>query len=139
MPSLINCATASNASSTSSSTFDASPRATTAEPSTSSPPFISQVPSSGCAECRFALAQLAKYRALALLGEPGMGKSVALGEEAARIQGSAGDTISIHVDLRAFSNDLLLYQRVFESAEFAVWRNGTSHLVLHLDSLDEAI
>src|SRR5579863_2196128 len=55
MPSLINCATASNASSTSSSTFDASPRATTAEPSTSSPPFISQVPSSGCAECRFDL------------------------------------------------------------------------------------
>jgi hypothetical protein len=47
------------------------------------------------------LPQLSQYRALVLLGEPGMGKSVALVEEARRVQREAADGVSIHVDLRA--------------------------------------
>src|SRR5262245_13837999 len=86
------------------------------------------------------LEALADYRALALLGEPGIGKSTTLREEADRAAkvGPPG-TVSIHVDLRAYSSESFLHQRVFESSEFLTWVNGSSHLVLHLDSLDEAL
>lgn len=46
---------------------------------------------------------------------------------------------SIHIDLRAFSSESLLCQKVFESEKFTSWKNGSSHLFLHLDSLDEAL
>jgi hypothetical protein len=87
------------------------------------------------------LTGLADYPALVLLGEPGIGKSTALKTEAVRIASNATttDTILIHVDLRAYSSELLLHKRVFENAEFIAWAQGTSHLVLHIDSLDEAL
>jgi predicted NACHT family NTPase len=87
------------------------------------------------------LTELADYPALVLLGEPGIGKSTALKVEAHRVatNAAASNTISIHVDLRAYSSELLLHKRVFESAEFFAWTQGTSHLVLHIDSLDEAL
>jgi len=87
------------------------------------------------------LAELGKYRALVLLGEPGIGKSTTLAAEATRVatESAAGETVSIHVDLRAYSSDSLLYQRVFGSPEFIAWTTDTSHLNLHLDSLDEAL
>ncbi|UPK28420.1 NACHT domain-containing protein [Bradyrhizobium sp. 195] len=87
------------------------------------------------------LAELAQYRALVLLGEPGIGKSIILEAEAARASADAvaGGTTSIHVDLRAYSSDALLHQRVFVGPEFIAWTTGSSHLVLHLDSLDEAL
>jgi hypothetical protein len=87
------------------------------------------------------LTELADYRALVLLGEPGIGKSTTLLEETERIakQAVADGTISIHVDLRAYSSEVLLHQKVFESGEFLAWTRGTSHLILHLDSLDEAL
>jgi hypothetical protein len=86
------------------------------------------------------LAQLAGYRAIVLLGEPGIGKSTTLLEEAARVGMQADDgTMSIHADLRAYSSESLLHKRVFESAEFLAWKTGDSHLFLHLDSLDEAL
>jgi hypothetical protein len=87
------------------------------------------------------LAGLAGYRALGLLGEPGMGKSVALRDEAARISANqkGEDIVSLHIDLRAFSSDSLLYAKVFESSEIQRWKEGSGELVLHLDSLDEAL
>jgi len=87
------------------------------------------------------LTELGKYRALVLLGEPGIGKSTTLEAEAARVSAEsiADETVSIHVDLRAYSSDALLHQRVFGSPEFIAWTKGNSHLVLHLDSLDEAL
>jgi hypothetical protein len=87
------------------------------------------------------LATLQHWRSLALLGEPGIGKSSTLKEEADRIGASPPDSdlTSIYVDLRAFSSETLLYQRVFESEKFTAWKNGSSHLFLHLDSLDEAL
>ena len=48
------------------------------------------------------------------------------------------DTVSIYEDLRDFSSDAVFLQRIFESEKFIAWKNGTSHLFLHLDSLDEA-
>jgi hypothetical protein len=87
------------------------------------------------------LAALQDWRALVLLGEPGIGKSTALREEADRVASLPADAnlVYLYVDLRAFSSESLLYQRVFESDKFVAWKNGNSHLFLHLDSLDEAL
>ena len=87
------------------------------------------------------LAALQPWRSLALLGEPGIGKSTTLKEEADRIAELPAnvDCVSIYFDLRAFASDALLYRRLFESEEFIAWKNGGSHLFLHLDSLDEAM
>jgi hypothetical protein len=87
------------------------------------------------------LAALQPWRSLALLGEPGIGKSTTLKEEADRIAALPvnASCFSIYIDLRAFSSDALLYRRLFESEEFIAWKNGSSHLFLHLDSLDEAL
>ena len=83
------------------------------------------------------LAALEGKPALALLGEPGMGKTTALKAEADRIL-SCGHA-SLHVDLRAFGSDTLLHRKVFESPVFTEWLNGRHRLFLHLDSLDEAL
>jgi hypothetical protein len=86
------------------------------------------------------LAELREYRALGLLGEPGIGKSTVLAIEATRTtRQSDGNITSVHVDLRAYSSEGLLYQRVFGSEEFVAWTKGSSQLVLFLDSLDEAL
>jgi hypothetical protein len=87
------------------------------------------------------LAALQDWRALVLLGEPGIGKSTTLREEASRVASLPADAnvVSLYVDLRVFSSESLLYERVFESDKFVAWKNGNSHLFLHLDSLDEAL
>jgi hypothetical protein len=87
------------------------------------------------------LAALQHWRALALLGEPGIGKSTTLKEEADRVTSlpAPSNLVSVYVDLRAYSSETLLYQRVFESEKIIAWKNGSSHLFLHLDSLDEAL
>jgi hypothetical protein len=86
------------------------------------------------------LERLSNHRALILLGEPGMGKSMTLQEEHARLtQGGASGVTSLRVDLRAFSSEDLLYRRIFESQEFLAWVRGSSQLVLHLDSMDEVL
>lgn len=87
------------------------------------------------------VAALQRWRSLALLGEPGIGKSTTLKEEADRVAAlpAHANVVSIYVDLRAFSGEELLYRRVFESEQFIAWKNSGSHLFLHLDSLDEAL
>jgi predicted NACHT family NTPase len=86
------------------------------------------------------LAELGNYRALVLLGEPGIGKSTTILEDSIRLAGKPNTrTLSVHADLRAYSTEILLHKRVFENAEFTAWATGDSHLVLHLDSLDEAL
>src|SRR6516225_9473000 len=87
------------------------------------------------------LSELQHFQALALLGEPGIGKSVTLETEfnTSKQQDTKDGRFLLHVDLRSFSSDVQLHRRVFESAEFAAWQAGNSHLVLYLDSLDEAL
>ena len=87
------------------------------------------------------LAALQHWRALALLGEPGIGKSTTLKEEADRIATlpADADLVSIYVDLRAFSSERASLPAGFRKREFIAWKNGSSHLFLHLDSLDEAL
>jgi predicted NACHT family NTPase len=87
------------------------------------------------------LSELQHFQALALLGEPGIGKSVTLETEfnTSKQQSAEDGRIVLHVDLRSFASDVLLHRRVFESVEFTAWQTGNSHLVLYLDSLDEAL
>ena len=75
-----------------------------------------------------------------LLGEPGIGKSWALQQENARIQGSltAGAKL-VSVDLRSFGNENRLMASLFDSDMFEGWRKGDWLLHLHLDSLDECL
>src|SRR5712691_3947611 len=56
------------------------------------------------------LSDLQHFRALALLGEPGIGKSSTLQAEstASEQQTQENGRVSIHVDLRSFSSDVLL-------------------------------
>lgn len=90
----------------------------------------------------YTLPELQQYRALALLCEPGIGKSVTLEAEynALRQQSADGQRpVQSYVDLRSFSSDVLLHSRVFGNPDFLAWKTGNSDLVLYLDSLDEAL
>jgi hypothetical protein len=90
----------------------------------------------------YTLPELQHHRALALLGEPGIGKSVTLKAEYDALQRHAGDgrqPVQRYVDLRSFSSDVLLHNRVFGNPDFLAWKAGNSDLVLYLDSLDEAL
>ena len=86
------------------------------------------------------LSDLSRFRGLALLGEPGMGKSVALETEAARHRAAPEDGFTVaHFNLRAFSSDVLLYHKIFEDPKVQAWKDGSGQLILQLDSLDEAL
>ena len=87
------------------------------------------------------LQELQEFRALVLLGEPGMGKSSTLESEyvASRRGQTDSERVFVRVDLRSFSTDVLLHNQVFGSPTFVAWQTGNSHLTLYLDSLDEAL
>jgi hypothetical protein len=88
----------------------------------------------------YTLSELQHYRALALLGEPGIGKSTTLQGTYDSLAQQKHEHAHVFMhDLRAFSSDVFLRSRVFESSEFSAWRNGNSQLTLYLDSLDEAL
>jgi hypothetical protein len=83
--------------------------------------------------------QISQHRALILLGEPGMGKSWVLSNQAERTAPAEDGRMSFRADLRAYSSEALLYKRIFERETFQAWLKGDSHLTLYLDSLDEAL
>jgi hypothetical protein len=83
--------------------------------------------------------QLADIPCLALLGEPGIGKSWAIRHDIASGEAPAENEISIHLDLRSFGSEDRLVSRLFESAEWETWRSGGQRLSLFLDSLDECL
>lgn len=84
------------------------------------------------------LAELENYRALALLGEPGIGKSSELKREHDRITSSSdAQRQSLYVDLRLVSSEESLRRRIFDLPAFVAWKDDAGHLVLHLDSFDE--
>jgi hypothetical protein len=89
----------------------------------------------------YTLPALQHLRALALLGEPGIGKSATLEAEYQLLKRQArkDDHVFIYVDLRSFSTDVFFHNRVFGNPSFIAWQTGNSHLVLYLDSLDEAL
>jgi hypothetical protein len=83
------------------------------------------------------LPELQQYRALALLGEPGIGKSVTLEAEYNALRQQADDgqrQVQRYVDLRSFSTDALLHSRVFGNPDLLAWRIGNSGLVMSQSS-----
>ena len=87
------------------------------------------------------LSDLAQVPCLALLGEPGMGKSTAVRserhwvEEQTRARGDA----TLSFDLRGFQTDIRLCETVFQNPTIQSWAGGTNELHLFLDSLDECL
>ena len=78
---------------------------------------------------------------LALLGEPGIGKTHALETEIKNLKRSLSDTHEevLPFNLRSFSNELRLSNEIFESETFKQWIVGSHTLHLFLDSLDEGL
>ena len=78
---------------------------------------------------------------LALLGEPGIGKTrtIAAEGEAAEIRiKKEGDDI-LRLNLRSYGSEDRLVRNLFESKEFLSWREGGHRLYIFLDSLDEGL
>lgn len=85
--------------------------------------------------------ELAVKPCLALLGEPGIGKTWALNAQKAAVKESiardGGDLLWL--DLKPFGSEDRLWKRLFEGAEFNKWRKGSYILHVFLDSLDECL
>jgi hypothetical protein len=84
---------------------------------------------------------IADLRCLVLLGQPGIGKSTSLclEHEASRSELTSTGDRTLWCDLRSCADGSLLIRNLFEHPTFAGWVNGTGHLHLFLDSLDEAL
>lgn len=76
------------------------------------------------------LEQLAGFRCLILLGEPGSGKS----SEVDRASNKARK-----VDLSLVSDVTSLYRHLFDASWLSEWREGQDELTLYLESLDECL
>ncbi len=78
---------------------------------------------------------------VALLGEPGIGKSTALRAEFEVLREAlhGGDDEALWFDLRDYSSDDRLERKVFESPEVQRWRDSNHMLHVFFDSLDEAL
>src|SRR5258708_6347618 len=78
---------------------------------------------------------------LVLLGEPGSGKSTALEHEWASVKaallGTGDDTL--WVDLREYSTDLRLSQKIFAAPKIQNWSRSNHVLHVFFDSLDESL
>lgn len=75
---------------------------------------------------------------LALLGEPGIGKSFALLTSMALISKNETDLVD-WVDLRSYGEESRLVKRIFESEKFLRWKEGNQYLHLFIDSFDECL
>ncbi|MDZ7966112.1 MAG: hypothetical protein RM368_14205 [Nostoc sp. DedSLP03] len=85
---------------------------------------------------------ISHFSCLALLGEPGIGKSCALKAEKeqiiSKIQQQGGEVHSLD-DIRSYGSEDRLVRRLFDSPEFTQWIEGTHQLHIFLDSLDECL
>lgn len=78
---------------------------------------------------------------LALLGEPGIGKTYALDADQSEIIGKIqeqGDQV-LFLDLRSYGSEDRLVRSLFGSSEFTRWQTGNHQLHIFLDSLDECL
>ena len=79
--------------------------------------------------------KIAHLPCLALLGEPGIGKTDTL----QRLASTSRSAITLRQDLSAYASDSMLYKAIFESPEFTKWINSAETLEIFLDSLDECM
>ncbi len=89
--------------------------------------------------------RIASVPCLALLGEPGMGKSRMLRQEMdalqARLNEAGSPDEALWMDLRSYGAETRLLRDLFESDEFLRWKAENASHALHLfvDSLDECL
>lgn len=85
--------------------------------------------------------EVSELPCLALLGEPGIGKSSTMQAERdaveAAVQAEGGKTLWL--DLRSCGSEDRLVNKLFESQEFKLWEEDDYRLHLFLDSLDECL
>lgn len=72
---------------------------------------------------------------LALLGEPGIGKTTALQTERQNVE--AAGYATIWMDLGGYGSEERLVRKLFGSEEFAAWKDGDHRLHVFMDGLDE--
>lgn len=85
------------------------------------------------------LDQLQEVPCLALLGEPGIGKSWSLGADVNAFLKRSSDIEVVRLDLRSFGSEDRLYRSLFENPTFLRWVGGGHELHLYLDSFDECL
>jgi predicted NACHT family NTPase len=87
----------------------------------------------------FSIQEVFQKPCVALLGEPGIGKSTALSASIADMKAGVESTGNwlLNLDLKEFSTDDRLERHLIESPKFKEWATGTGVLHLFLDSLDE--
>ena len=84
-----------------------------------------------------------QYPCLALLGEPGIGKSTAM--EAAcqhqndKVKEGRANAEILNLNLRSYREGERLINDLFESQIFKTWHSGSGRLVIFLDSYDECL
>ncbi|WP_071192221.1 hypothetical protein [Trichormus sp. NMC-1] len=80
---------------------------------------------------------ISDFPCLALLGEPGIGKSRVLETSISKIQQQGSQVL--YLDLRSFGDENRLVQELFNSQKFNQWLKGTHKLHIFLDSFDECL
>jgi hypothetical protein len=83
------------------------------------------------------LGDLVDEPCLVLLGEPGLGKSHAIGDAVAELR-QAGRQVH-RVNLGAYEEAESLISAIIDSAAWRTWRGSESVLIVFLDGLDEAL
>jgi hypothetical protein len=85
-------------------------------------------------------AAIEHLQCLALLGEPGIGKTVALEHERVSVEWRAGrQDVVLPFNLRFAESLTALERRLFGHDVFEEWKRSGTHLHLFLDSLDEGL
>lgn len=76
---------------------------------------------------------------LALLGEPGIGKSWSLSLDLDAFLQQSPELATMRLDLRGYGREDRLYRALFEDGRFLQWVEGDHDLHLYLDSFDECL
>jgi len=83
--------------------------------------------------------RLQEIPCLALLGEPGVGKSWSLSTDVDAFARHSPELPVIRLDLRSFGSEGRLYKALFEGDILLQWVKGEYDLHLYLDSFDECL
>jgi hypothetical protein len=83
--------------------------------------------------------ELAAKPCLVLLGEPGIGKSIALGSARKHVLATRPSARVLFRNLGEYGDEGRLIEEIFESPEFTAWSSTGGELHVFLDSFDECL